>query len=387
MATGTIPPTGGASVIGTPQQNTYSTTATGPYDQTTWGNSSMHIKSGWSNYNALQVNYQRLFHHGIAYQFTYVQSHALRMGGDQTFGVDPAANYPGVLGTVATMTSPYGTTYPGVAPPARPANLPVWADYHAMDAFQGYMLDSTIPKQNFKINGIIDLPFGRGKRFMSHANRFVNELIGGYQFAAAVIVRSNVFQPSAGNWGPTNPIKVYKHRHPTVDCRSGVCYKAYLWFNGYLAPTVTTGVAGSVCTTNCVSGLPSDYRPMQTPIDNTPGSTYFGENEVEITAPNINGGQPTPIGYDAGPQSSDYMSKTWINGPNNITTDDASIFKVFPITERTNLRVNMDVFNALNVQGYNNPGTDGVEQVQPGVGVASSHNAPRVIQLTMRLTF
>ena len=57
MATGTAAPTGGASVIGTPQQNTYAATAEGPYDQTTWGANNMRERTGWSNYNALQVSY------------------------------------------------------------------------------------------------------------------------------------------------------------------------------------------------------------------------------------------------------------------------------------------------------------------------------------------
>jgi len=60
---------------------------------------------------------------------------------------------------------------------------------------------------------------------------------------------------------------------------------------------------------------------------------------------------------------------------------DASIFKVFPITERVNLRVNVDVFNALNEQGSINPGAAGVENT------LSSGNTPRQIQLTARLTF
>ena len=69
MATGTVPPTGGASVIGTPKQNTYATTAQGPYNQTIWGSGSTeHMKTGWMNDNELSVNYQRLFHHGYAYQ-------------------------------------------------------------------------------------------------------------------------------------------------------------------------------------------------------------------------------------------------------------------------------------------------------------------------------
>ncbi|MGH9598227.1 MAG: hypothetical protein ACRD27_00065, partial [Terracidiphilus sp.] len=380
MAYGIVPPTGGASVIGTAKQNTYSTTATGPYDQTTWANSSMHTKGGWSNDNALQVNYQRLFHHGAAYQLTYVFSRPLAVSGDQSFTVDPDANFPGVLGTVATMTSPYGTVYPGVPPPARPANLPVWADYHAMDRYQGYQLDNNTPEQHITFNGIIDLPVGRGKRFLGNTSRFLNEVIGGYQLAGDFSLQSQTFQPNAGNWGPTNPIKIYKHRYPITDCRSGVCEHSFMWFNGYLAPTVTTGVAGSVCTTNCVTGLPADYTPAQTPIDNTPNTTYYGKDEVQITAPALNSGKATSIVYDAGPQGSDYLTNTWINGPINYT-EDISIFKVFPIKARTNLRFNVDAFNALNVQGWDNPGTGGVESN------LSSYNAPREVQFTLRLTF
>jgi hypothetical protein len=63
-------------------------------------------------------------------------------------------------------------------------------------------------------------------------------------------------------------------------------------------------------------------------------------------------------------------------------TIDLSVYKVLPITERVNLRFNMDAFNALNVQGYNNPSTtDGTESL------LSSNNTARQVQLTMRLTF
>jgi hypothetical protein len=231
----------------------------------------------------------------------------------------------------------------------------------------------------------VDLPVGRGKWLFGNANRFVNEMIGGFQIAGTGSIVSQVFAAPA-NYGAVNPIKIYKHKHPIEDCRSGVCYKAYMWFNGYLPPTVTQGVAGSVCTTNCVTGLPADYEPMDSPIDTTPGTTYFGDNEVEITAPGLNKGNPQSIAYDAGPLAAQYYSNKYLNGPFNWEAD-ASIFKVFPITERVNLRINMDAFNAFNVQGYGNPGSGGVEEVQPGVGQATSYNTPRQIQLTMRLTF
>ena len=382
MATGTVPPTGGFSVIGTPLQNTYSTTALRPYNQTTWGDNQALSRTGWSNDNTAEITYQRLFHHGIAYQISYVYSHDLRVGGDNQGTVPPAeypdADYPGVMGSVGSMTSPYGAVYPGIAPPPRPAGLPDWADYHAMVKFQGYQLDNTnTPIHHVSFNGILDLPFGRGKRFLGNSSRWMNELIGGFQLAGDGNVVSQVFQPSVTNWGAVSPLQVYKHKYPTIDCRSGVCEKSWLWYNGYLAPTVTTGVGGSACTTNCVSGLPASYVPLQTPVDNTPGTTYYGTNDVLVTL--ANGTQAT-IAYDAGPQAANYLSKTWINGPFNYTVD-LSIFKVFPITQKINLRFNVDAFNALNVQGNNNPDATGLQHV------LTSHNLPRELQLTGRLTF
>jgi hypothetical protein len=388
MAYGIVPPTGGASVIGTPQQNTYSTTATGPYDQTTWGDNIMWMRCGWSDNNMLQANYQRLFHRGIAYQISYDLAKPERFGGntggtavEATAEVHPYANFPGALGTVATMTPAYGAVYPGVAPPPPPPGVPVWANYKALDRYERWELDSSIPIQHIRFTGIVDLPVGRGKRFLGNANRLVDELVGGFQLAGDGNIVSQIFQPAASNFGPANPIHIYKHRYPIQDCRSGVCENSYMWFNGYLAPTVTQGVAGSVCTTNCVTGLPANYVPEQAPIDNTPGTTYYGDNEVQITAPGLNKGQPTAIAYDVGDVGSNYLQNSWFNGPTNYTID-LSVFKVFPIKERVNLRFNVDAFNALNVQGWNNPNTtSGVETN------LSSYNAPRQLQLTLRLTF
>ncbi|MGH9342796.1 MAG: carboxypeptidase regulatory-like domain-containing protein, partial [Terriglobia bacterium] len=148
MAYGIVPPTGGAAVIGTSAQNTYSATATGPYDQTTWANFDWHTRAGWSNYDALQVNYQRLYHHGYAYQLTYVFDKAMRMGGNQVdaySAIATLAGYPGILGTIGTMTSPNGTPDAGMAPPARPSGAPVWADYHALNDYEQYKRDSSQP--------------------------------------------------------------------------------------------------------------------------------------------------------------------------------------------------------------------------------------------------
>ena len=61
---------------------------------------------------------------------------------------------------------------------------------------------------------------------------------------------------------------------------------------------------------------------------------------------------------------------------------DLSVFKVFPITEKVNLRINVDAFNAFNIQGYNNPNaTTGIQNFR------TSYWTPRQLQFTARLTF
>jgi hypothetical protein len=380
LQTGMTPPTGSLSAV-----------ATNPYDAKVWGSNVLDEKNGWSNDNALQVNYQRLFHHGIAYQVTYVWSKPLRAGGNWTRDAQTytTADYAGASGgTMGVVTMPYGNALAPTPPPARPAGVPSYADYAALVRYAGYSIDTAIPKQHISFNGIIDLPFGTGKRFLGRSNRFVNELVGGFQIAGDGNIVSQDFAVASSNWGATNPIKIYKHQHPITDCRSSVCHPSYLWFNGYIPSTAING--NSCATTSAtVSGLPADYAPYSSPIDTDCVKTdaankYYGSNEVAMTLLN---GTTSALGYSPGPAGANPFAHTVLDGPINYTID-LSVFKIFPITEKVNLRFNVDAFNALNVQGFNNPNaTDGTEAVEPGTGVASSHNTPRQLQFTARLTF
>jgi hypothetical protein len=378
MTTGTAIPGGALSSV-----------ATGPFDQTTYGGSNgIFNKDGWSNDNALQANYQRLFHRGIAYQVMYVWSKPMRVGGNSTrdSNLYNISNFVGTSGVLGTMTSPYGSVITPTLPPARPAGVAPYGHWHDYSRWTGYQLDSGVPKQHILFNGIVDMPFGRGKRFLGNSNRFVDELVGGFQIAGDGNIVSQVFQPAGSNWGPTNPLKVYKHKAKITDCRSGVCHEAFEWFNGYLAPTVIPGNssnAGCTLASGLVTGLPSNWAPYQSPIDtdcnaSDPAYKYYGQNEVNVTLTN---GTVVPTPYSPGPTANNPYSHTFLNGPINWTID-LSLFKVFPITEKVNLRVNVDAFNALNMQGYTNPNTtDGVESL------LSSANGARQLQFTMRLTF
>jgi hypothetical protein len=246
--TGTTPPTG-----------TFGSVATRPYDSTTWGGNVISTKTGWSNDSALQLNYQRPFRKGLGYQIFYVYSRAFRVGGN-TFRDNvlyPAADYaPGVL----------------------PAGLDTGTILHpsqALNRYENYKVDTAIPEHHVTFNGIYDLPVGKGKRFLGNSNRFLDALLGGYQVAFVGQVVSQSFQVASGNWGATSPVKDYKSSAPITDCRSGVCHPAYLWFNGYISPTVINAAK------NGVTGVPADYQAYLAPINNTPGSPNFGNNNAE----------------------------------------------------------------------------------------------------------
>jgi hypothetical protein len=345
VTTGTVPPTG-----------TYSGTATRPYDQFTWGTNQLLTKWGFSNNSAVQLNYQRRFKNGYGYQVAYVYSRAFRIGGNSS---RDSILYPAAVYAPGTIPSSINTGT--LIQPSEALNR--WENYH---------VDTAIPKQHLTFNGIAELPVGRGKRWLRNSNRLVDALVGGYQVAFTGQVVSQAFFVSAGNWGASGPIQIYKSDDPVTDCRSGVCHPAYLWFNGYIAPTVINAAK------NGISGLPSNYAPYLAPINNTPGTANFGNNNVTVTLKN---GSQVQTGYSPGPAGANPFSQTSLMGPYNYNAD-ISLYKVFSLTERVKLRVNIDAFNAFNIQGRVNPNaTDGIESLQ------TSYWTPRQVQFSARVSF
>lgn len=342
--------------------------AMNPYDHTTWGNSIVSTSTGWSNSNALQLNYQRPFKHGFAYQIFGVYSSAFRVGGNSFADtvLSPAADYlPGIL--------PAGVDPGTLLQPS-----------HALNRWENYNRDTAIPRYHVQYNGVVELPFGTGKHFLHNANRLVDEIVGGYQvaFTGMLVSQSTsifscyyygsyCYKLGPSNYGATSPIKVYKNQKIT-DCRSGKCLSEYLWFNGYIPPSAIT--AGQV------TGLPANYAADSAPIDNTPGSPLYGLNYEAEACTGCAGGY-TFQNYVPGANGANPLSHTVIQGPKNGEAD-MSLYKVFKITEGTNLRINVDAFNVFNIQGLNLPsGADGT------INFLSSFNTPRQLQFSGRFTF
>lgn len=344
VTTGTQPPTGALANV-----------ATRPFDNRTWGPITQSTKFGFSNNSALQFNYQRPFRKGFGYQAFYVYSRAFRVGGN-TFRdnvLNPVQNFaPGQI--------PQGMDVGTQLEPSR-----------AFNRWQNYRPDTDIPLHRVSFNGLVDVPLGKGRRFMRGDNKFLNALVGGYQVAFVGSVVSQAFQVANTNWGATNPITLYKDAAPVRDCRSGVCREAYMWFNGYLPPN-------QINTTTGVQGVPTGYQPYLAPINNTPGAPNFGTNNVSVP---LRDGRTVTTPFSPGPAGNRPFNAMVLQGPKNFQSD-ISIYKEFAIGERYKLRFNVDAFNAFNIQGLINPNaTDGLRQVQ------SSYWTPRQIQFTGRFTF
>jgi hypothetical protein len=333
-----------------------------PFDQVTLGTVEEYKKTGWSNYNGVQLELRRRYSKGYGYQLFYVVGNAFLAGGNgwSSDFVNTPSNY-----------------LPGAVP----------TGYDALNRFLNYKRDSTIPQHRVHWNWIVDLPFGRGRKLAGNAGGFVDRLIGGWQVAGFGTIRSNVFALPTSYWGPTSKVEIYGKKYPIEDCRSGVCYSGYLWYNGYI-PANRINSYDANGKPNGVMGVPAEYKPAVTPVipwgqttlpANAPANTnlaaFWDTNTVWVP---LKDGIIQRTTYDNGlnPYRNQFVPgvRSW--------SLDGSLFKTIRITERVFVRFNADFFNVLNMPGLSQPNSN--------TGIVStqySSNDPRQLQLTLRLTW
>ncbi|MGH9660714.1 MAG: hypothetical protein ACRD96_19345, partial [Bryobacteraceae bacterium] len=336
------------------------------YDQQTYGSINLFSATGYGRYNGVQFEIERRYSNGIGFQAFWVIGNTLLVNRD----TDGTQSADAVLGL--------NNFLPGAAP----------ADPQERNRFLNYKRDPNTPKHQFRWNFIVDLPFGRGKKFGSGAGGAVDKLIGGWQIAGLGNIRTNYWTlptnvyPVAGQ-----NVEVYGYQHPIEDCRSGVCYPGYLWWNGYI-PANRINSTDTNGRPNGVMGVPSNYKAAAAPLipfgsttlpANAPANTalsgFYDTNTVWIP---LNNGTVQRTTFDDGlhPWRNQYMPGVvqWFQ--------DASLFKFINLTEGVTLRFNFDFFNVFN--NPNNPNTIG------GDGVLSTRNSgsgARVMQAGLRLTW
>ena len=338
----------------------YANVLTRPYPNLPYGQIEVQRKTGYSNDNSIQLEFQRLHKNGYGFQAFYVLSNAFRMGGN---------------GWRDEIYEPSSYFAPGAVP----------GDVAASNRYQNYARDTAIPQHQIRWNWLVDLPFGKGKAFLGNSNSFLNALVGGWQLVSTGELHSQFWQPTTSYYQPTT-LHIYKKKYKEMDCRSGQCRPGYLWYNGYIP-------ANKINTANGVQGVPAGYTPYNTPLITTPanGGTkctsagvpagcdpnypYYDTNSVLLTLAN---GSTVRTTYNPGINP---LLHRYQLGPFNWTMD-ASVFKSIKLTERTALQFNADFFNVLNEPGLKNPNTTtGI------IDAGFSNNDPRQMQLSLRALF
>jgi hypothetical protein len=195
--------------------------------------------------------------------------------------------------------------------------------------------DSQLRQQQIIIYGLYQLPFGKNKMFLSHANTLTNEIIGGWQLS------------------------------PVLNYSSGLPFTL-----GY--STCGNQIPGGVpCQVN---GNPGAFQPHFSGFPGN-GLIYFKAQPLgtTFTAPALD-----QIG-DVGRNS--------VFGPHLFNTDLA-VQKDFPIREVATVQFRMDAFNVFNHINYGLPGGNIDQDGAIGNGPfpdGSSH--PRQLQFSFRVQF
>ncbi|MFB3826545.1 MAG: TonB-dependent receptor domain-containing protein [Bryobacteraceae bacterium] len=337
----------------------YANVARRNYDTQTYGDLQRYQKSGWSNFNGIQLEVERRFARDFGFQFFYVMGNAFRAAGN---------------GWSDGLLQDTNMFLPGAVP----------QDEHERNRFLNYERDTAVAKHRIRWNWLVDLPFGRGKLLGRNAGGFLDRLIGGWQIAGLGNISSNYWALPTGNWGYLGDIEVYGKKYKIEDCRSGACIPGYLYYNGYIPANRINSYDPKTGKPNGVMGVPANYKPASLPIipmpadggsASDPNQPYYDSNTVWVPLAN---GSVQRIGYDSNlhPWQNQYRLGPFSFGM------DASLFKNTRINERFTVRFNADFFNVLNMPGLAQPNSStGILSLQ------NSAQAARQLQLSLRLSW
>jgi outer membrane receptor protein involved in Fe transport len=251
---------------------------------------------GLSNYNSMQVKLHRNFEHGYSILASYTWAHSLD-NGPAPFDLGPGASYP---------QNPFNVS-------------------------SEYADSNNDVREHFVAAQMMELPFGRGKRFLKNINGLGDAVLGGWQLNSITTLQTGTPFNVVSNGNNPN----YPGLRPNLVGNPNVSHKSISeWFNPK-AFSVPSGQASSA------SGSSSKLI-----VGNAPRNLLFGP------------------GY---------------------TNEDISLFKVFSLPREMKFQVRIESFNLLNTAHYNNPNSNIAQGNR--FGEITGGYSPRVMQFAGRLTF
>jgi hypothetical protein len=197
--------------------------------------------------------------------------------------------------------------------------------------------DGALRQQQVIGYGLFELPFGKNKRFLSHANGIVNQIVGGFQVSPVITWSSGL--PFTLNYS---------------SCSNNLPGGAPCYVNGdplRFHPHIT--------------GRPGAGLSFYDPIDITNGSSAF-------TKPSLD-----QIGS---------AGRNTVFGP-RFFAGDISLQKNFPIHERVTFQLRADAFNAFNHIAYGGPNGNVDQGGSIGGGPYPNGANPRQMQFSGRIQF
>jgi len=196
---------------------------------------------------------------------------------------------------------------------------------------------------------------------------------------------SNWWSLPTSCWLFPNPVEIYGTKYKVQDCRSGLCYDGYLYYNGYIPANRINSTDPRTGKPNGVMGVPANYKPAHTPLipipadGGTPSDPMYPYYESNTVWVRLKDGtlQRTSFDTNLHPWRNQFKSGLfdW--------SQSASLFKVIPVNERVAFRANIDFFNVFNVPGIRKT----PNEMTGLIDGQFSGNGARALQFGLRLTF
>jgi hypothetical protein len=107
---------------------------------------------------------------------------------------------------------------------------------------------------------------------------FLDKIVGGWQVAGTGSWRSNHFLLPTSYYPTGAPLEKYGEKYKVNDCRSGVCFPGFLYFNGYI-PANQINSIDAQGRPNGVMGVPAGYKAAVAPL------VPWGSTAIPANAP------------------------------------------------------------------------------------------------------
>jgi hypothetical protein len=301
---------------------------------------------GRFNYNSLQVEFRRRFTQGLSLQANYTFQKILT----------------NVTGSTSETNQTRVEPFLDNADPSRDYGRAIYDRTHT-----------------FNFNGLYELPFGKGKRFLNEGG-VIDKIFGGFQFSSIVNISSGVPETFTDARGTVNRAGRSATQPATSSLNAHQIQNLIGVFktpNGVFVidPKVLFATA-SAPGQPTLSGFDLNQRlPAGYTITSVRAASPIGTDPF-----------PGQVFFFNAPGSTGNLQRNAFNGPMYFNWD-GGLLKNIRITENTRLQLRGEVFNVLNNANFFSGNWDVGSTSFGRLTSAGSAYAPRIVQFGARFEF